>query len=138
MSLFFRIMERLTGRPVEKQKMSVLCDSEADADEIEALARMTLRAIQTEIQFAPPGKKLNIITTADLPDKRENKLINGGSMIITTNDLEWGAQKKPLTTQGAADRASEPAPKKPNRIITTADLDNNRRPKGKNDDEHNS
>jgi hypothetical protein len=137
MSLFIRIMERLTGRPVEGQKMSVLCDDKDSPDEIIALARRTMRALHEEIKFAPPGKKLNIITTSNLPDKRENKLI-GGSMIITTSDLERGAQKKPLTTQGTADRAGVPAPKKRNRIITTADLDDNGRPKGKNDDEHTS
>jgi hypothetical protein len=132
MSLFIQILERLTGRPVEEQKMSALYDSRDDPYEIEALARMTLRAIRTEIKYGPPGKKLNIIKTSDLPDKRENKLINGGSMIITTNDLD---EKGKLTPEA---RAGKPAPKKPNRIITTADLEDNGRPKGKNDNGNNA
>ena len=65
MNIFIRIFEMVTGQHVQGQKMGALFDGRTSPDEIEALARMTARAIHPEIEFAPPGEKLNVITTGD-------------------------------------------------------------------------
>jgi hypothetical protein len=71
MNIFARMLERLGVQRGEDRGMSVLYDSRDDWDEILAQARMTARALQTEIKYAPPGKKLNVITTSDLGKKTE-------------------------------------------------------------------
>jgi hypothetical protein len=73
MNIFSRILERLGVQRGEDRGMSVLCDSRDDLDEILAQARMTARALQTEIKFAPPGERLNVITTGDFDSKGKLK-----------------------------------------------------------------
>jgi len=74
MSIFGRMLERLgVQRGGVAQGMSVLHDGRTSADELEALARMTMRAIRTEIKFGPPGEKLNVITTDDFDSKGKLK-----------------------------------------------------------------
>lgn len=65
MNIFVRMLELVTGHRAEGQKMSVQHDGKTSMDELSALARMTARAIRPEIKYAPPGEKLNIITTGD-------------------------------------------------------------------------
>jgi hypothetical protein len=73
MNIFIRMLERLTGRRGEDRGMSVTYDGRSSPDEIEALARMTARAIHPETKFGPPGKKLNIITTGNLDNKNAGR-----------------------------------------------------------------
>ncbi len=65
MNIFLRMLERVTGRRVQGEKMGVQFDGRTSPDEIETLARLTARAIHPEIKYAPPGEKLNIISTSD-------------------------------------------------------------------------
>lgn len=65
MNIFSRLLERLGVQRGEDRGMSVMHDGRTSRDELEALARWTLRSIRTEIKYAPPGKRLNIITTSD-------------------------------------------------------------------------
>ncbi len=69
MSKFIRMLERLISRRSEGRGMSVLHDGRNSPDEIEALARMTAQAIQSETKFAPLGEKLNFVTTMDFDGK---------------------------------------------------------------------
>jgi len=69
MNIFMKVLERLTGRRAEDRGMSVAHDGRTSPDEIETLARITARAIRPEIKYAPPGEKLNIITTGDFDSK---------------------------------------------------------------------
>jgi hypothetical protein len=73
LNIFARMIERLTGRRGEDRGMSVAHDGRTSPDELEALARMTARAIRPEIKYAPPGEKLNVITTGDFDLKGKLK-----------------------------------------------------------------
>jgi hypothetical protein len=69
MNIFLRMLELVTGRHVQGPKMGVQFNGRTSPDEIETLARMTAGAIRPEIKYAPPGEKLNIITTGDFDSK---------------------------------------------------------------------
>jgi hypothetical protein len=73
MNIFARMLERLGAQRVENRGMSVLHDGRTSLDKLEALARMTARAIHSDIKFAPPGKRLNIVTTSDFDEKGKLK-----------------------------------------------------------------
>lgn len=71
MNIFLRMLEVVTGRRVQGEKMGVRYDGRMSADELEALARMNAAAIRPEMEFAAPGEKRNVITTGDFgPDGR--------------------------------------------------------------------
>ena len=73
MSIFGWMLERLGVQRVKDRGMSVLHDGRTSADELGALARWTARTIRPEIEFGPPGKKLNVITTGDFDSKGKLK-----------------------------------------------------------------
>jgi len=73
MSIFTRILENITGRSVRGDKMGAQFDGWISSDDLEALARVTARAIRPEIKYAPPGERLNVITTGDFDLKGKLK-----------------------------------------------------------------
>ena len=73
MNIFSRMLERLGVQRGEDRGMRVLYDGRTSMDELVAQARMTAAAIHEEIKFAPPGEKLNVITSGDFDNQGKLK-----------------------------------------------------------------
>jgi hypothetical protein len=63
MNIFLRMLELVTGKRVKEEIMGVSHDGRSSMDELSTLARLTRAAIKPRWKFAPPGKKLGVITT---------------------------------------------------------------------------
>jgi len=65
MNIFLKVFERVIGKRIKEETMGVSHDGRSSMDELSSLARLTARAIRPEIKYAPPGEKLNVVTTSD-------------------------------------------------------------------------
>jgi hypothetical protein len=66
---FIDILERVTGKKVERHSVSVIHDDKTPIEELRWFARFTRFVTRRPIKLEPPGPKIEILTTNDIdPD----------------------------------------------------------------------